>query len=335
MVGISSAKKSTLHFMKTKAAHLLNRIAIIGCGHVGATSAYSILMNGTVEELVIIDEDGEKLLGEVMDLQHAVPLSSPVRIWAGDYEDAAAADIVVIAAGAGSKPGEMRLDLLGRNSIVIREIVQKLKRSNFDGIILITTNPVDVLAQIAQEESGLPPARVIGSGTVLDTARLRFLLGEELGIEAGSIHAYVIGEHGDSEVATWNAARVGGAPLEDFCQPQCPDFPKMLETVRQAAPEIIKRKGYTSFAVASCVNRICAAILRDERTILPVSTMTGGQYGIDGVYLSLPCVVGRGGVEKIVELPLERAGLLASADLLKKTLSELKNKAALSANELL
>ena len=322
---------------KTTASHL-NRIAIIGCGHVGATSAYAVLMNGTVEELVIIDEDGDKLRGEVMDLQHAVPLSSPVRIWAGDYADAAAADIVVIAAGAGSCPGETRLDLLDRNSVVVREIVQKLKWFNFDGIILMTTNPVDILAQIAQEESGLPPARVIGSGTVLDTARLRFLLGEELGVEAGSIHAYIIGEHGNSEIATWSAARVGGAPLADFCQPNCPDSPKILEQVRGAAPEIIRRKGYTSFAIASCVNRISRAVLRDEKTILPVSTKTNGQYGIDGVYLSLPCVVGRGGAEKIIELPLaaaEQAGLYASADLLKRTLAELKNTATLPATNLL
>lgn len=323
--------------MKTKAAHL-NRVAIIGCGHVGATSAYSLLMNGTVEELVLVDRDGEKLLGEVMDLQHAVPLARPMRIWAGDYEDMATADIVIIAAGVGSKPGETRLDLLGRNVVVIREIVQKLVRVNFDGIVLMTTNPVDVLAQIAQEESGLPPVKVIGSGTVLDTARLRFLLGEELGVEARSVHAYVVGEHGNSEVATWSAARVGGAPLVDFCKPNCPDFSTIQERVRQAAPEIVRLKGYTSFAVAACVNRICAAILRDEKTILPVSTMTGGQYGIDGVYLSLPCVVGRDGVEKIVELPLddaEREGLLASADLLKRTLAELKNQAALPATNLL
>lgn len=319
--------------MKPKTVHL-NRIAIIGCGHVGATSAYSILLNGTVEELVILDEDGEKLLGEVADLQHAVPLTHPMRIFAGNYEDAAAADIVVIAAGCGSTPGETRLDLLGRNSSVVREIVRKLMRFNFDGIILMTTNPVDILAQIAQKESGLPYGKVIGSGTVLDTARLRFMLSAELGIEANSIHAYIIGEHGDSEVATWKAARVGGAPLADFCQPNCPDFSKILENVRQAAPEIIRRKGYTSFAIASCVNRICAAILRDEKTILPVSTMTEGQYEIEGVYLSLPCVIGRGGVEKVVELLLadaERKGLRSSADLLKRTLSDLNNPAVLSA----
>ncbi len=313
----------------------LNRVAIIGCGHVGATSAYSLLTNGTTEELVLIDQDQEKLRGETMDLQHAVPLSSPARVWAGDYEDARTAAVVVIAAGVGSKPGETRLELLGRNVVVVREIMRELTQVNFDGIILMTTNPVDVLAQIAHEESGLPLNRVIGSGTVLDTARLKFLLGENLGVEARSVHAYIIGEHGNSEVATWSAARVGGASLEDFCQPnECPDLPKILEEVRQAAPEIIKSKGYTSFAIASCVNRICAAILRDEHTILPVSTMTIGQYGIAGVYLSLPCVVGRAGVEKIVELPLdeaERKGLLASADLLRRTFAELKNKESLSA----
>lgn len=304
----------------------LNRVVIIGCGHVGATSAYSLLINGVVEELVLIDKDSNSLLGEVMDLQHAVPLSRPVRIWAGDYSEAAEADIVVIAAGVGSKPGETRLDLLGRNAVVVREIMQELKQVNFDGIILMTTNPVDILAQIAQAESGLPVQKVIGSGTVLDTARLRAMLGEELGVEARSVHAYIIGEHGNSEVATWCAARVGGVPLTEFCQPNCPDFPRILERVRDAAPEIIQHKGYTSFAIASCVTRICEAILRDERTILPVSTMTSGQYGISGVYLSLPCVVGRGGVERVIELPLdtaEREGLLASAALLTRTLDSL------------
>ena len=316
--------------MKSNPAHL-NRVVIIGCGHVGSTSAYSLLLNGTVEELVLVDKDGDKLLGEVMDLQHAVPLARPVRIWAGDYEDAATAEIVVIAAGVGTVPCESRLDLLGRNAAVIREIVRNVMNVGFDGIILMTTNPVDILAQIAQEESGLPFGRVIGSGTVLDTARLRVSLGEKLGVEARSVHAYIVGEHGNSEVATWCAARVGGQPLVDFCDPNCPDFPQMLESVRKAAPEIVKRKGYTSFAVASCVNRICEAILRDERTILPVSVMTAGQYGIEDVYLSLPCVIGRSGVEKIVELPLdneERKGLIASADLLKRTLENLKKDAA-------
>ncbi|HVE58439.1 MAG TPA: L-lactate dehydrogenase [Pyrinomonadaceae bacterium] len=304
-----------------------NRVAIIGCGHVGATSAYALLMNGFVEELILIDKDCDKLLGEVMDLQHAVPLAHQALIRQGNFEDAANADIAVIAAGVSTYPGETRLDLLSRNIAVIREIIGKLMRSKFDGIILMITNPVDILAQVAQEESGLPASRVIGSGTVLDTARLRAMLGDKLQIEGRSIHAYIIGEHGESEVATWCAARIGGAPLVDFCTPDCPDFDKMLEAVRNSAPEIVRRKGYTSFAVGTCVNRICEAILRDERTILPVSAMTGGQYGISGVYLSLPCVVGRGGIEKIVELPLsddEKRDLLKSAAILKTTYETLK-----------
>jgi L-lactate dehydrogenase len=269
-----------------------------------------------------------------MDLQHSVALSRPVRIWAGNYEDAALADIVVIAAGVGSRPSETRLDLLDRNVVAVREIMRKLKAVNFQGIVLMTTNPVDILAQIAQEESGFPIEKVIGSGTVLDTARLRAMLGDELGVEARSVHAYIIGEHGNSEIATWCAARVGGAPLVDFCNPNCPDFGDMLEKVRGAAPEIIRGKGYTSFAIGSCVNKICEAILRDEHTILPVSTMTNGQYGISGIYLSLPSVIGINGVERIIEVPLdetELAGLVASAELLEKTMKKLNNKAAFAA----
>ncbi len=310
-----------------------NRVAIIGCGHVGATSAYALLMNGFVEELILIDKDCDKLLGEVMDLQHAVPLAHQTSIRQGNLEDAAAADIVVIAAGVSTYSGETRLDLLSRNIAVIREIIGELKRYKFDGIILMITNPVDILAQIAQEESGLPASRVIGSGTVLDTARLRAMLSDKLQIEGRSIHAYIIGEHGESEVATWCAARIGGAPLIDFCTPDCPDFDKMLEAVRNSAPEIVRRKGYTSFAVGTCVNRICEAILRDERTILPLSVMTDGQYGISGVYLSLPCVVGREGIEKIVELPLsddEKRGLLTSAAILKTTYETLKKEEKIS-----
>jgi L-lactate dehydrogenase len=312
----------------------LNRIAIIGCGHVGTTSAYSLLLSGTAEELVLIDKDKDRLIGEAMDLQHSVPLTRPVRIWAGTYADAATADIVVITAGAASSPGETRLDLLDRNVAVIREIMLELSAVNFDGIVLMTTNPVDILAQVAQEESSLPPEKVIGTGTVLDTARLKAMLGEELGVEARSVHAYMIGEHGNSEVAAWDAARIGGVPLADFCKTNCPDFDKLLERVRNAAPEIVKHKGYTSFAIASCVTKICEAILHDEHTILPVSTMLTGQYKIEGVYLSLPCVIGREGVERIIELPLnqsEHQGLQDSAALLKQTLENMKNKAVSSA----
>lgn len=319
---------------KKDASSRQTSVAVIGCGHVGATSAYSLLMNGSVEELILVDKDSNKLLGEVMDLQHAVPLAHQTVIRHGTLKDAARADIAVIAAGASPKAGESRLDLLSANIGIVREIIAGLKRHKFDGIILMITNPVDILTQVAQEESGLPASRVIGSGTVLDTARLRAILSDELKIEGRSIHAYIIGEHGESEVATWCAARIGGAPLVDFCTPDCPDFDDMLIAVRRSAPEIVNRKGYTSFAVGTCVNRICEAILRDERTILPVSVMTSGQYGISGVYLSLPSIVGRSGIEKIVELPLsddERKGLLKSAAILKAVYENLKTEEKISA----
>lgn len=308
----------------------LSRVVIIGCGHVGSTSAYSLLINGAAEEIVLIDRDADKLNGETMDLQHAVPLARPVRIWAGDFTDTKDADIAVIAAGVGSRPGETRLDLLGRNIIVIREIVSELMKNGFQGIILMTTNPDDILAQVAWAESGLPTGKVIGSGTVLDTARLQVNLGGELGIEARSIHAYIIGEHGESEIATWHAARIGGTKINDFCENDCPDFDEILEDVRGAAPNIVRHKGYTSFAIASCVTRICEAILRDEHSILPVSAMTSGQYGIRDIYLSLPCVVGSLGVEKIIDIPLDEIeldGIRKSAEVLRKTLLKIEQKA--------
>ncbi len=307
---------------KNKDSTNLNRIAIIGCGHVGSTSAYALLLRGIAEELVVLDEDRKRLTGEVMDLQQCVPLNQPTRIWAGDFNDLDDADIIVIAAGAGTKPGESRLELLTRNVSVIREIVKEIKKTSFDGIILMTTNPVDILAQAAQEESDLPVSQVISSGTVLDTARLRMILGEKLGIEARSVHAYIIGEHGDSEIATWSSASVAGTPLFEFAGDLNLDFDEILEKVRKAAPKIVRQKGYTSFAIASSVVRICEAVLRDEKTVLPVSTLTTGQYGIEEIYLSLPCVVGRKGVEKVIEIPLsddEKEGLKKSAEILKKT----------------
>ncbi|HWS98694.1 MAG TPA: L-lactate dehydrogenase [Pyrinomonadaceae bacterium] len=304
------------------------RVAVIGAGHVGATSAYALLMSGAAREIVLVDADRKRAEGEVMDLQHAVSLARPVAVWAGDYKDAARAAVVVVAAGVGGRPGESRLDLLGRNVKVVRDCVRSLTAEGFEGVILMTTNPVDILAQVAQEESGLAVGRVIGSGTVLDTARLRAMLAAKLHIEARSIHAYIVGEHGDSEIAAWSAAHVAGVPLKDYCEANgCPDFQQLLARVRRAAPDIIERKGYTSHAIASCVVRICEAVLGDERTVLPVSTMMSGQYGIEGIYLSLPCVVGREGVSGVIELPLsdeERAGLRASAEILRHSYDSLR-----------
>ncbi|HJU54295.1 MAG TPA: L-lactate dehydrogenase [Pyrinomonadaceae bacterium] len=304
------------------------RVAVIGAGHVGATSAYALLMSGAAREIVLLDADRKRAEGEVMDLQHAAALARPVAVWAGDYRDAARAAIAVIAAGVGGRPGETRLDLLGRNVTVVRDCIRALMAEGFEGVVLMTTNPVDILAQVAQEESGLAVGRVLGSGTVLDTARLRAMLAAKLRIEARSIHAYIVGEHGDSEIAAWSAAHVAGVPLKAYCESQgCPDFEQLLARVRRAAPDIIERKGYTSHAIASCVVRICEAVLGDERTVLPVSTMMRGQYGIEDIYLSLPCVVGRDGVLGVVELPLsdeERAGLRASAEILRHSYDSLR-----------
>lgn len=306
------------------------RVAVVGCGNVGATSAYALMLGGHARQVVLLDADARRAEGEAMDLQHAAALTRPVDVWAGDWRDAARANIVVVAAGVGGRPGESRLDLLGRNVLVVRDVLERLMAEDFRGIVLMTTNPVDVLAQFAQELSGLPVARVISSGTVLDSARLRTMLGRALGVEPRSVHAYVIGEHGDSEVAAWSAARVAGVPLREFCAGAglaCPDFDAVLKSVRRAAPEIIERKGYTSVAIASCVARICEAVLRDEHSVLPVSTLTTGQYGIRGVYLSLPCVIGRGGVERVIEIPLdeaELAGLRASAETLRRTHEDLR-----------
>ncbi|HVF50082.1 MAG TPA: L-lactate dehydrogenase [Pyrinomonadaceae bacterium] len=315
----------------TSGAERRERVAIIGSGHVGATSAYALLLGGLAREIVLFDVNFVHAEGEAMDLQHAVPLADPIGVCAtDDWREAAQSSIAIIAAGVGGRPGESRLDLLGRNVIVVRDCMRRLLDAGFEGVVLMTTNPVDILAQAAQEESGLPVERVIGSGTVLDTARLRAMLGDALGVDARSIHAYIIGEHGNSEIAAWSAARVAGVPLRDYCEAQrqdCPDFEEFLRRVRSAAPDIIARKGYTSFAIASCVARICEAILRDEHTVLPVSTLMRGQYGIEGVYLSLPCVVGRRGVERVIELPLdagELSGLRASAEVLRRALSESK-----------
>ncbi len=308
-----------------------NRVAIIGAGNVGATTAYALLQSELVREIVLLDRDGEKAEGEAMDLQHAVPLGPPVRVWAGDYRDAARSAIVVMTAGAANQPGESRLDLLERNVGVLRDCMGQLLREDFGGILLMTTNPVDVLAYLAQREGDLPAHRVIGTGTVIDTARLRQALGQELGVEGRAVDAFILGEHGDSEIAAWSCARLAGVPLADFGgADRLPDRDELLRRVRGAGPDVLARKGSTSFAIASCVRRICEAILRDEHTVLSVSTLLSGEYGIGDVYLGTPCVVGARGIERVIALPLsddERGALHASADVLRRTREELRGRA--------
>lgn len=297
-----------------------NRVAIIGCGNVGAASAYRLILSGATSEIVLLDTNKELAEGEAMDLQHAASLEGTVRVWAGNYDDAASADIAVIAAGERSKPNESRLDLLERNVSVVRDCVSSLKRVGFKGIILITTNPVDVLTQVAQKESDLPERKVIGTGTLLDTARLTSVLSEKLRVQPLSIHAYMIGEHGDSQIAAWSSAQIGGIKLREFSnESKSLDYEKVLQTVRRAAPEIVARKGYTSYGISTSIEIICKTILLDEKKVIPVSVMTKGEHGIAGVCLSLPCVIGSEGVERIVEIPLDKSeleGLKASANIL-------------------
>ncbi len=306
-----------------------SRITIIGAGAVGVTCAYALVLKGTAREIVLINRDPRKAEGEASDLQHAVPLGQPVKVIAGDYRDAAKSAIVIFAAGAASSDkAETRLELLEKNAEILRDCIRKLKAETFAGVLLVASNPVDILTYIAQQESGLPHSQVIGSGTVIDTNRLRTLLGEKLGIEARSVHGYVIGEHGDSSVAVWSGTRVAGMPLASY--PGAEDLPssnELLEEVRNAGPEVLELKGNTCYAIASCIERICEAILRNERSVLTVSARLNGEYRLQDVCLSTPCVLGSHGVEKVLELPLsdsEMQDLHRSAAVLRNALWKAK-----------
>jgi L-lactate dehydrogenase len=304
------------------------RISIIGCGHVGTSCAYAILHNRLVREIVLIGDTENHVHGEAMDLQHAVPLGSPIKIFAGTYKDAAASSIVVITVGTPGKFQGSRLDMLAGNLTIVRSCVAKLMAEGFKGVVVIATNPVDVLTYIVQKEFGLLPGQVIGSGTLLDSERLRNILGEQLDVDPRSVHAAIIGEHGDSSVAVWSAAQVAGVPLTRYPGAHTlPSHEELLIAVRYAGPAVALLKGNTCFAIASCVTRICEAILHDERSVLIVSTLMTGQYGLRDVALSTPCVVGCGGVESVIELHLnneEQKALEASAVVLKHAYTALQ-----------
>jgi L-lactate dehydrogenase len=300
------------------------RVAIVGTGNVGATFAYALLMSGLASEIVLIDANHRKAEGEAMDMNHAVPLAQPVRVWVGDYPDCQGAVVTVITAGANQKPGETRLDLAARNADIFKQIVPNVVQHNPNGIILVATNPVDVLSYATWKISGLPKERVLGSGTILDTARFRFLLSQHFGVDPRSVHAYIIGEHGDSEVPVWSLANIAGMRFPVFCEQmnvgcEKQDLHKIFEQTRDAAYHIIERKGATYYAVATGILRIVEAILRDQGTVLSVSSLIEDYYGINDVFFSLPTVIDRGGVERILRLKLndeEAEGLRKSAQLL-------------------
>lgn len=307
------------------------RIAIVGAGNVGATFAHALLLSGLAAEIVLIDKNTAKAEGEAMDLNHAMPLVQPARIWAGDYADCAGAAVTVITAGSAQRPGETRMDLLQRNAAIFKEIITGVVQSNPGGLLLIATNPVDILTYVAWKMSGLPARRVLGSGTILDTARFRYLLSQHFGVDPRSVHAFIIGEHGDSEVPVWSLANIAGMRLPLYCDSNglnCDEtvLERIFAQTRDAAYEIIERKGATYYAIAAGLVNIVQAILRDQSTVLSVSNYIEDYYGINDVYLSLPSIVDRGGVERMLNLELDEKevrGLQQSARVLRETLDQL------------
>ena len=308
------------------------KAAIVGCGFVGASIAFRFLQQGLFSQLVLLDVNREKAEGEAMDLSDGLLYASPVEITAGTYDDIADCALVVITAGANQKPGETRLDLMEKNIAILRSVIGEITARDFGGILLVVSNPVDVLTYAAWKLSGYPRQRVIGSGTVLDTGRLKQLLGEELRVDSRNVHAFIVGEHGDSELAVWSGANVSGVDLEHFCRLRgnglhASDMDRLYREVRDSAYEIIQRKGATYYGIAMAVGRIAEAIVRDEHAVLPISAVLEGQYGQEGLALSLPAIVGRNGLEEVLEVPMsqgERLALDASARQLKEAIAALK-----------
>lgn len=310
----------------------IQKIGIIGCGNVGATIAYTVMESGLFSEMVLVDADEKRAKGEEMDLNHCLPFLAPMQIYAGDYNALSDASVIVIAAGANQREGETRLDLVHKNSAIFKSIISKITEVNRDCIVLVVTNPVDILTYQTLEFSGFDPARVIGSGTVLDTARLKFLMGQKLSVDSRNIHAFIIGEHGDSELAVWSGANVSGIDLDNYCPISgctsgVEDLYGLYDYVKNSAYEIIRGKGATYYAIAQATLRILRSIVKDENSILTVSTLMDGHYGVSGLCMGVPAVVGKNGVEHVLDIPLaesEQKLLQKSAETIKSIIAELR-----------
>lgn len=307
------------------------KAAMIGCGFVGSASAFALMQSGLFSELVLIDANHDKAEGEAMDIAHGLPFAGQMKIYAGDYDDIVDAAVIIVTAGATQKPGETRLDLVNKNVNIFKSIIPEIAKRNYKGILLIVANPVDILTYTAVKLSGLPENRVIGSGTVLDTARLKYALGEHLEVDSRSVHSFIIGEHGDSEIVAWSSTNVSGIPVNDFCELRGhfnheEAMHRIADDVKNSAYDIIEKKGATYYGIAMSVKRICECIMRDEKSILPISSMMHGEYGISDICLSMPTVVGREGVETRVPIQLneqEESALSASAEQLSKVAAQL------------
>ena len=310
----------------------LRKVAVIGCGFVGSASAFALMQSGLFSEMVLIDADMDRAEGEAMDISHGMPFSRPMKIYAGDYDDIVDAAIIIITAGANQKPDETRLDLVHKNVGIFKMIIPKIKERNCKGILLIVSNPVDILTYTALKIGDFTESKVIGSGTVLDTSRLKYQIGEYLGVDSRSVHAFIIGEHGDSEIAAWSSANVSGVPMRNFYEMKGKHkyekaTANIADTVRNSAYEIIEKKKATYYGIAMSVRRICEAIVRDEKSILPVSSPMHGEYGISDVVLSMPAIVGKNGLEE--HMPIELNGdeieaLRESAETLKGVLRNIE-----------
>ncbi len=302
------------------------KVAIVGCGFVGSASAFALMQSGLFSELVLIDADRNKAEGEALDISHGLPFAKPMQIYAGEYRDISDAAMVIVTAGANQKPGETRLDLVKKNTDIFKSIIPEIVKYNKNAILLIVANPVDILTYTAAKLSGYPENRVFGSGTVLDSARLKYLLGEHLGVDSRSVHAFIIGEHGDSEIPAWSSANVSGIPLHRFCEMRGyfnhdAETRKIAESVKNSAYEIISKKHATYYGIAMSVRRICEAVVRDEKSILPVSCIHHDRFGVSEIALSMPAVVGKNGVEAQVPIELseeESQCLMASAATLRE-----------------
>lgn len=290
-----------------------SKITIVGAGYVGSTIAYAIMNRGFASRISLVDIDREKAEGEAMDLNHGAAFVKQVKVTSGGYDECKNSDVVVVTAGASQEPGESRMDLVHKNTDIFKDIIPRITKRTTDAKILVVTNPVDILTYVAEEISGLPRGQVLGSGTVLDTSRLRYLIGDHCNINTSNVHGYVIGEHGDREVVTWSLTNFGGVPFDKYCSNCSRNCNRDLfkeetsESVKNAAYEVIDRKGATNYAVGLAVSRILEAIIQDERTMLTVSTVLTGQYGLKDVALSLPSIVGSKGVEDVLTHELSSA----------------------------
>lgn len=298
------------------------RIVIIGAGAVGSTTAYTLLLRERMDELVLIDANKEKAFGDALDMNHGLPFLGKAKVWAGSYEDCSEADVIIITAGVSQRPGESRIDLLKRNVIIFESITNEVLKRNSHGILLIASNPVDIMSYFTWKKSGLPVQRVIGSGTLLDSARFRYLIGDKLGIDSRSVHAHIVGEHGDSELPLWSLANIAGSEIllgEE-------EKEEIFTSTRDAAYRIIRAKGATYYAIALALDRICTAILKNEAAVLNVSTLLMDYHGVNDVFLGVPCIVDSGGVRETLTLHInhnEKLLLHKSANKLKEVIQSI------------